>query len=75
MRKADWEKLRNIFNPKQRSGISNIEIPDRDANGQSTTDPNKAVTWKKINDPELVETSLLERNIIHFGQAEGTLFT
>jgi hypothetical protein len=75
MRKADWIKLRNIFNPKPKSGVSNIEIPDKDGNGESTTDPDKAITWKRIYDPKQVEACILNRNIQHFGQANGTLFT
>jgi hypothetical protein len=75
MRKADWVKLRSIFNPKPKSGVSNIEIPDKDDNDNPTTDPDKAITWKRISDPKQVETSILNRNIQHFGQANGTLFT
>jgi hypothetical protein len=43
--------------------------------GEPTTDPDKALTWKRIYDPTQVEASILDRNITHFGQAEGTLFT
>jgi hypothetical protein len=75
MKKADWNKLRTQFNPKQTSGISNIEVPDKDENGNPTTDPDKAITWRRIFDPEQVEASILARNIKHFGQADGTLFT
>jgi ribonuclease HI len=75
MRKADWLKLRHIFNPKQKSGISNIEVPDKDEHSNPTTDPDKAITWRRIYDPQQVETYILERNIKHFGQAEGSLFT
>jgi hypothetical protein len=75
MRKSDWAKLRTVFNPQQRSGISNIEVPHKDATGKPTKDPDKAVTWKRIYDPKVIEDCLMERNINHFGQAEGTLFT
>jgi hypothetical protein len=75
MRKADRQKLRNIFNPRHTSGICNIEIPDDDAHGNPTSDPDKALTWKRIYDPKQVEEKILEHNIKHFGQAEGTLFT
>jgi ribonuclease HI len=75
MKKQDWAKLRNIFNPTHKSGITNIEVPDKDSSGNSTTDPSKAITWKRIYNPEQVEACILERNIQHFGQAEGTLFT
>jgi hypothetical protein len=75
MKKEAWNKLRNQFNPKQTSGISNIEVPDKDKNGNPTNDPDKVITWRRIFDPEQVEASILERNVKHFGQADGTLFT
>jgi hypothetical protein len=75
MRKADWLLLRNIFNPKQNSDISNIEVPDKDIDCYHTSDSDKAMTWRRLYDPVHIEETLLERNIKHFGQAEGTLFT
>jgi hypothetical protein len=32
MKKHDWEKIRKTFNPRPRSGLSNIEIPFQDKN-------------------------------------------
>jgi hypothetical protein len=40
-----------------------------------TDDPEKACIWATISDPVIIEENLLARNISHFGQAEGTLFT
>jgi hypothetical protein len=59
MRKADCIKLRNIFNPRQKSGISNIEIPEKDYYGNPTSDPDKAMTWKRITGPKQVEAHVL----------------
>jgi ribonuclease HI len=75
MKKADWAKLRNMFNPKLKSGITNIEVPDKDVNGNKTNDPEKAISWQRISDPAKIEECLLNRNIRHFGQAEGSFFT
>jgi hypothetical protein len=56
-------------------GISHIEVPDCDAFGERTQDPDKAVTWRQVTDPTEIEDTLLKRNTAHFGQAQGTPFT
>jgi hypothetical protein len=75
MGKADWEKIRNTFNPYNRSGLCTLEVPLYDAQGNATNDPDEAVSWKRVCDPRQIEECLLARNIKHFGQAEGSLFT
>lgn len=67
--------LRLHFHPDARSGISYIEVPDLDKDGQPTDDPQAATSWKTITDPTEIENRLLDRNIEHFGQADGTPFT
>jgi hypothetical protein len=75
MKKADWAKLRGLFNPKPKSGLSNVEIPHKDIDGKETSNPDKAISWKRVTDPTSIEECLLNRNIKHFGQAEGSFFT
>jgi hypothetical protein len=75
MRKADWDKVRNSFNPRVRSSLCSLEVPLRDAQGNETYEPDEALTWQRVSDPTQIEACLLARNIKHFGQAEGTLFT
>jgi hypothetical protein len=75
MLRNSWRRIRQALNPKQRSGLKHIDIPDKDEQGNPTDDPSKATTWKTITDPETIELKLFERNINHFGQAEGTAFT
>jgi hypothetical protein len=60
--------------PNKRSGLSTVEIPDKDEKGKKTDDPDAAKTWRTITDPKEIETRLLSRNIAHFGQANDTLF-
>jgi hypothetical protein len=62
--RKDYRELRAIFHPDRSSGISHLEIHDP-ATG--------AVT--KITDPTDIESTLIDRNIQHFGQAQGTPFT
>ena len=75
MKKKDWKILQNTFNPRHISGISNVEIPSKDIDGNPTIDPDKAVDWIRVTNPSDIEEKLLERNVRHFGQEEGTLFT
>jgi hypothetical protein len=75
MTKHDWAVVKNKLRPVIRSGISTVEIPDKDRMGNSTDDSDKAITWKRLTDPSDIEDRLLERNIVkHFGQANETLF-
>jgi hypothetical protein len=71
MKEADWVKLRGLFNPKPKSGLSNVEIPHKDIDGKETLDPDKTISWKRVTDPTSIKECLLNRNIKHFGQAEG----
>ena len=65
----------NLIRPQQQSGISSLEVPDKDINDLPTDDPDKAKSWKLITNPAEIEQKILKRNIQHFGRAEGTLFT
>jgi hypothetical protein len=52
-----------------------IEVPNLDNDQRPTNNPDLAVSWATISDPIQIEECLLARNIAHFGEAEGTLFT
>jgi hypothetical protein len=60
----DFQKLRQIFKPKHNSGLSTIEIQD----------PNNPENWILITVPTIIETELITRNILHFGQANDSIF-
>ena len=75
MKREDWTSVKSTLRPKVKSGISSIEVPHLDEDGKPTDDPDKAVCWKRLTDPTEIKERLLDRNIKHFGQAEGTLFT
>lgn len=64
MKKRDWAILENNFNPRSISGISNVEIPNLDANGIPTNDPDKAVDWTRVTNPSDIEEKLIERNTL-----------
>jgi hypothetical protein len=56
-----YNSLRRVMNPSEyRAGLSTIKVPQD--NGEYTT----------IVDPKEIEEKLLERNRLHYGQAENT---
>jgi hypothetical protein len=59
----DFQKLRQVFKPKNTSGLSTIEIQD----------PENPDNWILITIPTIIETELIKRNIIHFGQANESI--
>jgi hypothetical protein len=65
-----WSRIRPHFKARQTSGLASVEVPDVDNEGNPTDDPEKAVAWKRITKSSEVETTLLNRNRIHFGQAQ-----
>jgi hypothetical protein len=71
----NWKEIGIQMKDNSRSGITHLEVPDKDHLGNPTNDPDIAHTWKKIYDPEEIEDCILQRNIKHFGQAQGSPFT
>ena len=70
-----FQILQNLVKPEDRSGIRQIDIPQRNNNGkiiQTTAGTDKMIT---LLDPKDIEEAIILRNIQHFGQAEGTPFT
>ena len=70
-----YTSLRQHFHPCTRSGISHILLPDTDVDGNPTDDVDKAHTWKSETAPKEILDKLMERNVRHFGQAQGSPFT
>lgn len=70
-----FQTLKHHFHPNTNSGITHVIVPDLDINGVPTDKANRANTWKTETIPEQVLDKIFQRNIAHFGQAEGTPFT
>ena len=63
-------KLRGLRKDKKKSKLRRIIIPtDPEANPKTATD------WTVLDQKEVVEKTIINRNIKHFGQAKGTPFT
>ena len=67
--------LRNIIKPEDRSGIRQIDTPVKDHHGNIINQEDGSAIMTTITDPREVEKAIIERNIEHFGQAQGTAFT
>jgi hypothetical protein len=70
-----WKIINPVFHPQQQSSLKTIDVPYKDEDGNLTDDPDRASTWTTISDPIQIEEKLLARNIVHFGQAQGSLCT
>ena len=60
-------KLRRFLKPKNLGGVTKLELPINQPDGTTTTE--------LTEDPQIIETACLNRNKIHFQQAQGTPFT
>jgi hypothetical protein len=81
-----YRMFKNIRGKNNKSGLSNVAVPDSWPPPQYLSDPatilDDAKQWDKDNKafktitiPEEIELYLMARNQRHFGQAEGTPFT
>ena len=65
-----YSKLRGLRKDKQKSKLRRIMILlDPEANPKTTNE------WKVLDQQSVVENTIINRNIKHFGQAKGTPFT
>jgi hypothetical protein len=56
-------------------GLSYILVPKDFKDDQYPYNQDSVDEWEPIHDAEKMQNMLQMRNIIHFGQAQGTLFT
>jgi hypothetical protein len=63
-----FRKLKARFNPRKSNGVSTLMIPDDNSTSKNPT-------YKIIKNPKDIENLLLQRNVQHFGQAQGSAFT
>jgi hypothetical protein len=73
--RQDWKVIQKTMKPHYHSGLTTIKIPHLNNKHEETENPDEAVSWKRVTDPSLIEDRLLTRNIKHFGQSQGSLFT
>ena len=65
--KRHFSILRDRFKTGFSKGITNLIVPEHSVNDNET--------YRTVHDQQEIETLLIERNIAHFGQAQGSPFT
>jgi hypothetical protein len=73
--KLHYKRLKQIFKPNESGGLSYILVPENVSLDEFPYDPESVHTWETIHDPNKLQNFVQQRNIIHFGQAQGTPFT
>jgi hypothetical protein len=74
-RKQHFSKLKAILKPKEAGGLSYILVPENFDIDEYSYDPDTVEKWEAVHDHDAVQTYIQKRNLQHFGQAQGTLFT
>ena len=64
-----FKKLWSYLWPNQHNNLTHVVVPT------DGLPPKESQHWTHMSDPEEVETSILDRNRLHFGQGHGTPFT
>jgi exonuclease III len=67
--KTMYKKLRSYLKPTEHNRICHIQVPG------DGLPPKQSKQWTDIHEPVEIEEKLLERNEIHFGQADGPFTT
>jgi hypothetical protein len=62
--RTDFFYIQTVYKGKRGKGISRIEVPK----------PNSPTEWISVTEPDQVTNHILDRNVIHFGQAKDTPF-
>jgi hypothetical protein len=70
-RKQHYNRLKQIFKPTESGGLSYILVPENFSPEDFPYDPETVYNWETVHDPDKIQN----RNITHFGQAQGTPFT
>jgi hypothetical protein len=73
--KKHFKRLKQIFKPNESGGLSYILVPEKFSIEEFPYDPNNIQTWERIHDHKKLQSYLQHRNLVHFGQAQGTPFT
>jgi hypothetical protein len=63
----DFQIIKKVLKGQRSQGIQYLDVPE-DPNDE---DPK---VWNRIIDKNLIEKTILERNVVHFGQAKTTPF-
>jgi hypothetical protein len=74
-RKSHFKRLKNILKPNSMGGLSYILVPKDFQADQYPYNSDAVGDCEPIHDADAMQLMIQRRNIIHFGQAQGTPFT
>ena len=69
-----WKKINHLTKPKHNNATHTIDIPVDSSVGWNDI-KKKNLQFKTIDDPQLIDKLINERNAHHLNQAQGTPFT
>ena len=70
-----WKKIRFLTGSITNAQLQTLDIPEDESIGWNEIKERKNLQFKTIDDPEVIEKLIIERNAIHLNQAEGTPLT
>jgi hypothetical protein len=65
-----WRKIKSTFNPIQKAQFNTLDVPDQDEEGMPTNDPERAISWKTLTDPESIENQSVSEKYTTFWTSE-----
>ena len=70
-----WKKINNLTKPKHNNAIHTIDIPVDSSVGWNDIKKNKNLQFKTIDDPQLIDKLINERNAHHLNEEQEAPFT
>jgi hypothetical protein len=74
-RRYQYKKIRSVLKPNPTGGLSYILVPKDFQADNYPYEPEEIKEWEPVHEQEILQEFIQKRNIIHFGQAQGTPFT
>ena len=70
-----WKKIRFLTGNFTNAQLQTLDIPEDETIGWNDIKEQRNLLFKTIDDPEVIEKLIIERNAVHLNQAEGTPLT
>ena len=70
-----WKKIRFLTGNITQAQLQTLDIPEDETIGWNEIKEQRNLLFKTIDDPEVIEKLIIERNAVHLNQAESTPLT
>ena len=70
-----WKKIRFLTENITHAQLQTLDIPEDETIGWNDIKKQRNLLFKTIDDQEVIEKLIIERNTVHLNQAEGTPMT